>query len=511
MLVSLCDLVFRFDAGIQVSESVKIDVKAIETGAQVLRTRDVWETMSNFLIDCHAGATSAAGDVLVRTFFLFSFFFSSLSIFRISWGNFCMGYARRATPGRGLSYHGRPRLRLLSPFKSQPVEDVHVYQLTLAVRPHSYFLRPHFGWVFASLSLSTYYHWNAPTDGAGSQHWYQSHFSPCDESWFHPALVSANEIDPNHHPLSYFCNALLTVAFFALQLFLLNSLLVLSLSISLPHLPHLRREAIIAQVYRYLFTPFVSITAHILGPAHAFVFFIYFIGYQNLPAYRPGESIALRVLGSLFMLPLWGLMIMGGFLAFGIGAWGLLAGRWLARLNPIRRVHEWIELRSVDELERGWESRSRGLLSGIRTSEDQPKKPLSFSGVMVVCSQEPVAAPAAPLSPAFKQRQQQQQQQQQHPFRRICPPTPPPEPVVIGPTQEELQALREGCKRINELRERMRGRMVEMKVEIDKISGNTERGPLSPPLPSPQHRYRNSPLVSRNSNPPSPLLPVKSS
>ncbi|PWW79782.1 hypothetical protein C7212DRAFT_340503 [Tuber magnatum] len=346
-------------------------------------------------------------------------------------------------------------------------------------------------WGTMSAMLIDYY---ARATSAAGNSWYQGHFSPPDESLLHRALISANEIDPNHHPLSYFCNALLTVASFAFQLFLLNTLFVLSLSISLPHLPHIRREAIIRQIYRYLFIPFVSITTHILGPVHAFVFFIYFIGYQNLPAYKPGESIAFRVLCSLFMLPLWGLMIMGGFLAFGIGAWGLLAGRWLARLNPIRRVHEWIELRSVDELERGWEGRPRGLLSGIRVSEEQPKKPLSFSGVMVICSQEPIApapiaAPAAPPSPPFKQRQQQQ-----HSFRRICPPTPPPEPVVIGPTQEELQALREGCKRINELRERMRGRMVEMKVEIDKISGNTERGPLSPPLPSPQHRYRNAPV-----------------
>ncbi|RPB06234.1 hypothetical protein L873DRAFT_1797209 [Choiromyces venosus 120613-1] len=347
-------------------------------------------------------------------------------------------------------------------------------------------------WETMSTILINYY---AGATSAAANHWYQSDFSLSNESCLHPLLNSTNGIHQNHHPLSYFCNALLTVAFFVLQLFLLNTLLSLSLSISLPHLPHFRREAIIGQIYEYLFIPFVSITTHILGPVHAFVFFIYFIGYQNLPAYRPGESIYLRVLFSLLMLPLWGLMIMGGFLAFGIGAWGLLVGRWFARLNPIKRVHEWIELRNVDELERGWEGRSRGLLSGIRISEEQPKKPLSFSGVMVVCSQEPIvpapmAVPAAPRSPPFKMRQQQ------HSFRRVCPPTPPPEPVVIGPTQEELQALREGCKRINELRERMRGRMVEMKVEIDKISrGNTERerGPLSPPLPSPQHRYRNAP------------------
>jgi len=79
MLVALCDLVFQFGAGVQASEEVKMDVKAVETGGQVSRTRNIWETMSTILINYYAGATSAAGDV--RTFFSLSF---SLSLFLFS-------------------------------------------------------------------------------------------------------------------------------------------------------------------------------------------------------------------------------------------------------------------------------------------------------------------------------------------------------------------------------------------------------------------------------------------
>ena len=84
MLVTLCDLVFQFDAGIQVSENVKMDVNAVETGRQVSRTRNVWEAMLTIpvLINYYAGAASAAGNV--RTFFLFFLSFFFFLFFRIS-------------------------------------------------------------------------------------------------------------------------------------------------------------------------------------------------------------------------------------------------------------------------------------------------------------------------------------------------------------------------------------------------------------------------------------------
>jgi len=119
MLVALCDLVFQFDTGIpvQASEEVRMDVKVVETGGQVSRTRNVWETMLT-MINYYAGATSAAGDVQVRTFFsLFPFFLSFFFLFFAFPGKSCMGYAQRAIPGSSLSYHGWPRLRLLSSFK----------------------------------------------------------------------------------------------------------------------------------------------------------------------------------------------------------------------------------------------------------------------------------------------------------------------------------------------------------------------------------------------------------
>ena len=78
MLVTLCDLVFQFDAGIQVSENVKMDVSAVETGGQVSRTRNVWETMLTIpvLINYYAGAASAAGNVRTSFLFFLSFFLS---------------------------------------------------------------------------------------------------------------------------------------------------------------------------------------------------------------------------------------------------------------------------------------------------------------------------------------------------------------------------------------------------------------------------------------------------
>ena len=99
MLVALCDIVFQFGGGVQASEEVKMDVKAVETGGQVSRTRNIWETMSTILINYYAGATSAAGDV--RTFFSLSFSLSLFLSFSLSFfflffafpGKSCVGYA----------------------------------------------------------------------------------------------------------------------------------------------------------------------------------------------------------------------------------------------------------------------------------------------------------------------------------------------------------------------------------------------------------------------------------
>ena len=165
-------------------------------------------------------------------------------------------------------------------------------------------------------------------------------------------------------------------------------------------------------------------------------------------------------------------MIMGGFLAFGIGAWGLLAGRWLAKFNPIRRVHEWIELRNVDELERGWEPRSRSFM-GMGASEEPMR--LTYSGVMVVAAQEPVLPP--------KETTQKQ-----------LPPPPPPPQIIVGPSSEDIQELREGFKRMREIRERMTGGMVKMKAEIEKMGGELEKQqpPQAQAQAQPLQRYRSA-------------------
>lgn len=154
-------------------------------------------------------------------------------------------------------------------------------------------------------------------------------------------------------------------------------------------------------------------------------------------------------------------MVMGGFIVVGISAWGLLAGRWFQQFRPVRRLGQWLEVRSGGEdLERGWESgitsrRPRGLL------EEQQDLQLGFSGVMVICDQEPIAPPKpSPIE--------------------LAPAAPrhiPQEKVVIGPSLEEIEALRESCKRIEDIRTRIQGRMVEMKVEIERIGGGDRYRP----------------------------------
>lgn len=80
---------------------------------------------------------------------------------------------------------------------------------------------------------------------------------------------------------------------------------------------------------------------------------------------------------------------------------------------------------------------------------------------MVICDQEPIAPPKpSPIE--------------------LAPAAPrhiPQEKVVIGPSLEEIEALREGCKRIEDIRTRIQGRMVEMKVEIERIGGGDRYRP----------------------------------
>lgn len=153
-------------------------------------------------------------------------------------------------------------------------------------------------------------------------------------------------------------------------------------------------------------------------------------------------------------------MVMGGFIVVGISAWGLLAGRWFQQFRPVRSLGQWLEIRSGgQDLERGWESSitSRHLLRG---SVDEPQV-LAFSGVMVVCDQEPIAPPKPSpieLAPAAP--------------RHI------PQEKVLGPSVEEIEALREGCRRIEDIRTRIQGRMVEMKVEIERIGGGDRYRPV---------------------------------
>lgn len=85
---------------------------------------------------------------------------------------------------------------------------------------------------------------------------------------------------------------------------------------------------------------------------------------------------------------------MGGFIVVGISAWGLLAGRWFQQFRPVRRLGQWLEMRSAaggQDLERGWES---GLISRgpTRKAIEEPEV-LGFSGVMIVVDQKPVAPP----------------------------------------------------------------------------------------------------------------------
>lgn len=150
-------------------------------------------------------------------------------------------------------------------------------------------------------------------------------------------------------------------------------------------------------------------------------------------------------------------MVMGGFIVVGISAWGLLAGRWFQQFRPVRRLGQWLELRSGGEdLERGWES---GLTSRRPRRLLEEPQVLGFSGVMVVCDQEPIAPPKpSPIE--------------------LAPAAPrhiPQEKVVLGPSVEEIEALREGCRRIEDIRTRIQGRMVEMKVEIERIGGGGDR------------------------------------
>lgn len=153
-------------------------------------------------------------------------------------------------------------------------------------------------------------------------------------------------------------------------------------------------------------------------------------------------------------------MVMGGFIVVGISAWGLLAGRWFQQFRPVRRLGQWLEVRSGGEdLERGWEN---GLTSRRpRRIADEPQI-LGFSGVMVVCDQEPIAPPKpSPIE--------------------LAPAAPrhiPQEKAVLGPSLEEIEALREGCKRIEDIRTRIQGRMVEMKVEIERIGGGDRYRPV---------------------------------
>lgn len=179
--------------------------------------------------------------------------------------------------------------------------------------------------------------------------------------------------------------------------------------------------------------------------------------------HRPGETSSIRSVLSTFMIPLLSLIIMGGFIVVGISAWGLLAGRWFQQFRPVRRLGQWLEMRSAaggQDLERGWES---GLISRgpTRKAIEEPEV-LGFSGVMIVVDQKPVAPPA-PKPSAIE----------------LAPAAPRHIPVektvIMGPTAEEIEELRAGCRRIEDIRSRIQGRMVEMKVEIERIGGGGDR------------------------------------
>lgn len=154
-------------------------------------------------------------------------------------------------------------------------------------------------------------------------------------------------------------------------------------------------------------------------------------------------------------------MVMGGFIVVGISAWGLLAGRWFQQFRPVRRLGQWLEVRSGGEdLERGWENGLTSRFPRKLITAEEPQV-LGFSGVMVVCDQAPVAPPKPSpieLAPAAPRHIPQ-----------------PQEKVVLGPSLEEIEALREGCRRIEDIRSRIQGRMVEMKVEIERIGGGGDR------------------------------------
>ncbi|RPB13248.1 hypothetical protein P167DRAFT_136295 [Morchella conica CCBAS932] len=287
-------------------------------------------------------------------------------------------------------------------------------------------------------------------------------------SWHHQFIASTNDIaaDILTNPIAWLCDTVLLVSLSYFVLFLLNSLISLLLSLSCPSLPHLEKQQIQIQVHKTFSLPLVSAATWNTGPLQAVIFFVLFflVAQKQLSVHhRPGETSSIRSVLSTFMIPLLSLIIMGGFIVVGISAWGLLAGRWFQQFRPVRRLGQWLEMRSAaggQDLERGWES---GLISRgpTRKAIEEPEV-LGFSGVMIVVDQKPVAPPA-PKPSAIE----------------LAPAAPRHIPVektvIMGPTAEEIEELRAGCRRIEDIRSRIQGRMVEMKVEIERIGGGGDR------------------------------------